>query len=379
MSLCRIAHLIYSRKIGGSEMVAAHVCSNLDRNRFDPMVLFMYRSSGAMPEVLSRLGVPCHGFEMTRFSFLLRPFIVARVLSRLRIDILHVHHIPLYKRVSLGVKFSRVKGVVFTEHAKYSISRSEKLQEACRRAAGQVKFFTTVSEDLKKYFVSELDIPDHTIQVILNGVDTKRFTPVKEKTELRKILSPSCTGKILITVGRLTEAKDQVTLLRAVKLLVGKGIDLCLVLVGDGELRKLIEGTIRELDLGKHVYLLGNRTDVDNLLPHADLFVLSSRREGLPMVLLEAMSCRLPVVSTSVGGIPEVIRDGVNAFLVAPEDPEDLAQKIETMLAKPEMAEDIGTSNREMVAAEYSMAKTAEQYSQLYEQIMAGQDSVTIP
>ncbi|MBU0681019.1 MAG: glycosyltransferase [Proteobacteria bacterium] len=371
MPICRVAHLIYSPQIGGSEMVAAHVCNNLDRSRFEPMVLFMYRSSGAMPEVLSRLGVPCHSFDMTRLSFLLRPFIVARILNKLQVDVLHVHHIPLYRRVAQGVRLSRVKGVVFTEHAKFSISRTPSLQEACRRAARQVAHFTTVSEDLKNYFVTQLDIPASAIQVILNGVDIKRFRPVNREKVGQKILPSSGGGKIMISVGRLTEAKDQVTLLRAMKLLMQKQINLSLVLVGEGELRPLLEKTIRELDLQKAVFLLGNRTDVDALLPHADLFVLSSRREGLPMVLLEAMACQLPVVSTSVGGIPEVVQDGVNGLLVDPENPEALAAKIAVLLTQPDMASKMGAANRQKVVAEYSMAQTAERYGQLYEQVMA--------
>lgn len=376
MPVCRVAHLIYSKKIGGSEMVAANVCSNLDHKHFDPMILFMYKSTGAMPEVLADLGIPFSGFELTRFSSLFRPLIIAGVLNRLKIDILHVHHIPLYMKVALGVQLSRVKGVVFTEHAKFSISRSARLQNGCRRAARDANFFTTVSDNLKQYFVEELGILEKSIEVVLNGVDTKRFSPDNGKGRLNELLPSTNKGKILISVGRLTEAKDQESLLIAIKKLVQNGVDIFLALVGEGELRSRIEGSIEQLGLGQRVFLLGNRTDVHELLPDATMFVLSSRREGLPMVLLEAMASGLPVVSTNVGGIPEVIKDGVNGFLVPPEASDLLAEKIALMVGQPEKARVMGATNRTMVTNNYSMQKTADQYAQLYESIMQDAGSI---
>lgn len=373
MPASRVAHLIYSRKIGGSEMVAAGVCANLDRTRFDPIVLFMNKTYGGMPEILARLGVACHGLDMTRLSRILRPFIVANVLNRLKIDVLHVHHIPLYKQIAFAVKLTQVKGVVVTEHAKFSISRSTSLQRWCRRAAKDAAAFSVVSDDLKRYFINELSISNDALQVISNGVDTERFRPVAQSSELRALLPAAFHGNVLISVGRLAEAKDQVTLLRAMKVLKDKNRACCLALVGEGELRESLESIILELGLQNHVHLFGNRTDVDALLPQADMFVLSSRREGLPMVLLEAMACGLPIVSTKVGGIGEIVADGVNGFLVPPENPDLLAEGIEQMLTDPDLAVKIGSTNRQKVVGEFSMANSARCYEQLYENIMAGQ------
>ena len=373
MSPCRVAHLIYSQKIGGSEMLAANVCAKLDRLHFAPLVLFLYKSSGAMPEVLARLGVPFQSLEMNRFSIFIAPLITAVALNRLKIDVLHVHHIPFYMRVALGLRLSRVKGIVFTEHSKYMISRHQHLQKACRKAANKVAYFTTVSEELKEYFSTKLGIAASTIQVICNGVDTERFHPIDEKSGLHHFLPLSCQKrKIILSVGRLVKDKDHFTLLQAMKRLLNKKLSFCLVLVGEGELRGEIEANILRLELQEYVHLLGNRTDVSELMPHADLFALSSLREGLPMVILEAMACGLPLVSTSVGGISEVVKNEVNGFLVAPEDPEMLAEKIEYILVHPEVAERMGQENRNKVTAQYSMAVTASRYAQLYEKIMVG-------
>ncbi len=353
-------------------MVAAGVCSNLDRTRFDPVVLFMDKSTGPMPEILTRLSVPFDGFDMTRLSRPLRPLIVAWVLNRLKIDVLHVHHLPFYTRTAFGARLAGVKGVVFTEHSKHELSQSQRLQNDCRKAARTAAHFTVVSAELKAFFVNELGIPDESVRVIKNGVDTKRFRPLAGGAERPRVLPSSGKGHTLISVGRLHEAKDHVTLLRAIKRLVMKNVQISLVLVGEGELRGLVENTVNELGLQAHVHLLGNWTNVEDLLPHADLFVLSSRHEGLPMVLLEAMSCGLPIVTTAVGGIPEIVEDGVNGYLVPRENPDSLAEKIELLLAQPETARRMGATNRDQAVAKYSMLHTAGCYAQLYDDIMAG-------
>ncbi len=155
----RIAHLIYSPAVGGSEMVAADICDNLDRSVFDPLILFMYQGPGLMPEILSGRNIATYNLNHTRIKRLFGPILSFKALVGLKIDILHVHHVPFWQRIWQAAKLAKIP-VVLTEHSKYFISRSNKLQEASRRAAEAVNYFTTVSQDLKDYFVKEIGIPD---------------------------------------------------------------------------------------------------------------------------------------------------------------------------------------------------------------------------
>lgn len=371
MHKIRVAHLIYSKDVGGSEIVAGNVCSCLDRLLFEPLVLFMQKSNGRMPEILENLHVPSKCLNMRWRSIPFEAYYLAYVLNRLKVDILHVHHIPLYLRIAKAVRLSRVKGVIFTEHAKYSIEQSERLQEGCRTAAQQVNSFTTVSSDLKDYFVRDLKIPESSVQVVLNGVDTNRFNPKNKSSLLRSMLPDDFSGKILIHVGRLAEAKDHKTLLAAMKQIVENGQDVFLFLVGDGELRLTIEQQVAELGLKKCVKMLGMRSDVDKLLFEADVFVMSSKREGLPMVLMEAMSCGLPVISTDVGGISEIVRDQVSGLLVEPGRPACLAKAIEQLLGRSDVGALLGKKARKIIVEKYSLEATAKNYVQLYDQILS--------
>ena len=231
----RVAHLIYSPALGGSEMCAAEICSRLDRSRFHPLVLFMYPAEGPMAEVLAARNVESVGLGMTRVRRLLGPLLPAVALRRLGIDLLHIHHVPLFLRIRRAARLAGIRKVVFTEHAKFSISRSPLLQDACRLAADTVSCFTVVSDDLKRYFTSELGIPDDRLRVVRNGVDTGRFQPGERSDALRDVLPDGYQGSVAITVGRLTEAKDHGNLLAAQELLRKRNEAPYLLIVGAGE------------------------------------------------------------------------------------------------------------------------------------------------
>ncbi len=371
MSKCRVAHLIYSQLIGGSEMLAANICANLDREYFDPIILFLYKQSGQMPEVLKRLGVEYATIGCSRFSKFFLKYLIEFKLNKLGVDVLHIHHLTFYNQSYDGVQRSRVKGVVLTEHSIYTLLKSTILQNSLQKAVHNASYFTTVSDEIKEYCVSTSGAEGDKIQVILNGVDTNLFRP--RSTIFLKQAIPALSswqGKIAITVGRLHEAKDHQTMIRAIKLLLTGGGELQLVIVGEGNLLGELERTIESLGLKHYVHLLGARTDVANLLPEADLFLLSSQTEGLPMVLLEAMSCGLPIVSSDVGGIPEVVQDGVNGLLTAPENPQLFADTIQSLLNSDDLMEVMGKCNREKIKQEFSIKETTKYYSDMYMQIM---------
>lgn len=362
----RVAHLIYSPVVGGSEMIAAEICSNLDRSTFDPLILFMYQGAGLMPEILNTRNIPTYNLNQIRIKKLLGPFLSSITLKKLRIDILHVHHVPNWLHIWKSARIAKIPAVVLTEHAKYSISRSNKLQRACRKAAKKVNCFTTVSNDLKNYFVKEIGISEKSITVIPNGIDTSRFSPGPRTKALKDLLPDKFDGKVLISVGRLAEAKDQLTLLSTIEILKKQERNIYLIIVGDGEMRVQLEMEIAQKDLTNCVRLLGIRSDVDKLLPGSDAFVLSSKREGFPMSILEAMSSGLPVVATKVGGIPEAIKDGQNGILVPPNSPVSLANAISRVLDVREFAEDLSKKARLTIEGKYSLKSITEAYEKVY-------------
>jgi glycosyltransferase involved in cell wall biosynthesis len=183
---------------------------------------------------------------------------------------------------------------------------------------------------------------------------------------------PAATGRFkAIHAARLDySTKDQRTLLRAVRLVVDRQPEFRLDIVGDGPDRTVLEDLCDELQLRSHINFLGFRNDVHELLPQADLFVLSSVTEGLPMTLLEAMAAGLPIVSTNVGGISELVNHNETGLLVPPQSPEALAGAILELMHDPQRAVNMGHSGRRRVEEEFDIRVVTAKYEELYRALL---------
>lgn len=367
----RVAHLIYSPAIGGSETCAIEICSNLDTTLFKPIVLFMFTHKGPLPDILKERGIQYFYLNHNRFSRIFGPLFLLYKIKKIKIDILHTHHVPLFMILMKVHKFLGVKGIILTEHASYSISKSKRLQSVAYKAAEIVNYFTVVSANLKHFFTSETGIHKDKIQIIRNGVDTEKFNPDSNHNELEKLIPSGFQGRVLISVGRLTEAKDYTNLFNALKLLKDK-LDYFLVIIGDGEKKKDLSEWIKNNHLEDRVVLAGTKTNIEKYFNKADLFVLSSQREGLPMVILEAMASGVPVIATSVGGIPELIDHNHNGVLVPPQNSKALADEIYRVCMDESFRESIKANAIKTIDKDYSLKTITENYIKLYKEIIAG-------
>lgn len=368
----RVGHLVYCEVLGGSETVAAEICRGLDSLAYEPSVLSMVPGPGALPRYLEEKGIAFHRLRSAGVRKLLNPFYLAAKLKRLRLDVLHVHHVPLFIGAYRAARLAGIRAIGCTEHAKHSISRSRRLQDGTRAAARVADFFVAVSEDLKRYFVDDLSVPPESVLVIPNGVDITRFHPGPgHPSPANGSSGAAAGGRKLISVGRLAEAKDHPNLLAAIELLRREGEPVELILVGDGELRGALEAEIALRRLETAVTLAGVRTDPERLLREADVFVLSSSREGFPVVVLEAMASGLPVVSTRVGGVPEIVREGENGLMVPPGDPGALAAAIRRVSTDPALRASLGRNARETAVDRFSLDRAVERYGRLYRAALA--------
>lgn len=351
-------------------MMAANLCAQLDRTRYEPLLLSLYPGGDKMDEIAGSLQLPFYEYGMSRLNKPFRCLLLPRFIKNLCVDILHIHHVALYSALASSLPKAGLKGVVLTEHAYYSISKSAKLQEAARGAARDTDCFTVVSNNLKKYFVETLELPEDKLHVIENGIDTDKFAPSQKTSILQTYIPDTFQGKVFITIGRLAQAKDHTTLFKAASILKKKNEDFFIIVVGDGELMHTLQKLKKELELDKHLAMVGTRLETDRLLQAADFFVLSSKREGLPMVLLEAMSTELPVIATDVGGISEVVSNNTNGLLVRAEDPEKLAEAMQKLLDDSQQASILGVNARQNIVDNYSLKKITKKYMQIYQTIL---------
>ena len=171
---------------------------------------------------------------------------------------------------------------------------------------------------------------------------------------------------VIIHVGRFSPQKNHRLLIESFSRVLSKINNVKLVIVGDGDLRPEIEGIVNRNGLNNHIKFLGVRKDIADLLSASDIFVLSSDWEGLPLTVIEAMAAGKPVVATAVGGVPELIKDNVNGFLVQPKDPDSLAQALIKMAGDREASREMGAMGRKMAREKFDIRIMAKAYENLY-------------
>lgn len=199
------------------------------------------------------------------------------------------------------------------------------------------------------------------VPVIFNGVNLHRCIP-KRSYGLGDTVS-------LLHIGRFDEQKNHAGLLQAFAKLLKTHPNCCLNLLGDGHLRAEMENYARELGIGHAVHFLGNQSDVYPFLHDADIFLLPSKYEGMPMTIIEAMGTGLPIVASRVGGVPDMLRDGESGLLVGC-DPDEVCAACEKLIDSEDLRRTIG-QNALADSARFSAETMAKRYCEEYERLAA--------
>ena len=236
---------------------------------------------------------------------------------------------------------------------------------ALRRWADRV---ICVSDALRRLVVRSRGLSENRLVTLHNGVDLGSFAPATEARTraARERLRLGRSTPVLLTVAVLREPKGIGYMLEALPRLLPAFPDLRYVVVGDGPDRTRLEHMVARLGLGGSVLFAGTRNDVNEILPAADVFVLPSLTEALPTVLAEAAACELPIVATDVGGVAEMVEDGVTGFVVPPADPAALATRCGELLAQPHFRRRMAAAGRRVAEERFDLDRQSERLGELY-------------
>lgn len=321
---------------------------------------------------LRQAGILTAVLDQTRLDTLQ---ILGRLVARLRArrpDVLHAHR---YKETIVGTLaaaaagvpavVSTVHGLVGTEGYRGMAALKMRLNDWMERRVIDLRHATVVavSQDMARRLASRVRVPP---TIIPNGIEF----PVPSGGRPPSWPSDAPAGPVLGTACRLVPVKGLDRLLDAFARVVEEAPDARLLVLGDGPLRAGLEGRAAALGLSRRVWFAGHQPEVARWLAGVDLFVLPSLAEGLPMALLEAMALGRPVVASRVGGIPEVVRDGVEGRLVPPGDVEALAQACLAFLNDPPALGSAGARARRRVAEAYTIDATGPRYIDLYRRLV---------
>ena len=345
--------------LGGTERLIAGTVHHLDPSRYRAEVAYLLPWKDALVDDIRRDGVNVECLDAPRAGSVAWIGRLRRLVRDHDIAIVHTH-MP-QPAVAARMAFGRSgPALVHTEHNLWP--RYRPLTRWANRATyRRNRAVIAVSSGVAASIRSGVHV-----DVVRHGVDAPRATADAAGARARLGLGP---GPVVGTVGNLTAKKDHETLLRAIALVRADVPDVRLVIIGAGPLDRTLRDRVEALGLGDVVVLAGSRADVADLLPAFDVFALSSRFEGLPIALLEAMGSGLPCVATTVGGIPEVVTDGVDGVLVPAADPAALAAALGRLLGDRAQASELGR-RAAVRATEFDLPAAVRHIERVYDEAL---------
>lgn len=375
MPAIRLAYLVDSMEVGGSELNAIRTLERLDRSRFE-LRIFHTGWQGPLFARYQALGVPMHRVVVRGF---LRPGTVlsalrlARELRRQRIQILHSHDI--YSNI-LSVPCARLAGVpVIIASRRWQAAVPSRGHAAANRIVSRLATRVLAnSTSVARAVTSEDGIPPEAVKVVPNFVEAAAFEPYPPELRARLLAQLGIPGDAVIVgiVARLSPVKDHATLLLAAEQLLADCPELHFLVIGDGPLRTQLEAQASAIAHGERIHFAGQQPNEPN--PHGllDISVLCSVTEGFPNAVVEAMAAGKPVVATAVGGTQDAVRDGETGLLVPPGNPAAMACALHDLLAAPERRSALGEAGRRRARDEYHADIVLGCLSDWYESLLEG-------
>jgi len=371
-----IAHVLYRLDTGGMERVVVSII-NGTHGRYRHAVICL-AGFGAMRGEIADARVPCLSLDKRPGKDWLCYVRLWKTLRRLEPDLVATYNLGALDAAPVA-RLAGVRRVVHAEHGRDAADPdggNRKYRLLRRWLAPFIACFVAVSSDLAAWLREGIGLAPGKVACIPNGIDTARYRPATGARRERPLLGPLAPpGTLLIgSVGRLDAVKDQAGLITAFKILCdnhsGPHAHLRLAIIGEGRERQRLERLAA--GTGDRVHLLGNRADVAALLRECDIFVLSSRAEGIPLTVLEAMASGLPVVATDVGGVGEVVVSGQTGMLVAPSDPAALAAALDRYVHDPALRCRHGGAARARVECRFGLPAMVAAYAALYDRLLGG-------
>src|SRR5579872_2361623 len=355
---------------GGAERMAVHIVLGLNRQRFEPAVVaYSGRYGSDLEHKLEAAGIKTWflgkgpGFGWRTYGRL------HRVFNEFRPDIVHTHvHVMRYAFPSLVYFKPRLMVHTVNNIAEREIEpRARWLQRlAYRRGVIPVAVAREVAASMERLYGIG------NCRVVWNCIPTDLYASPQTPREVWRAKQGFSEEDVLfVCVARFAAQKNHALLLNAFAKGPASDPKAHLVLAGQGVLRAQLQVRVNELGLTNRVHFLGLRTDIPDVLGAADIFALSSDYEGNPLSVIEAMAAGLPIVSTAVGGVPELLQNGREGFIVQPGDAEQLSAAMMTLLKDRDLRRTMGAAAAARAKDKFDVSAMVRAYEELYDEISA--------
>jgi glycosyltransferase involved in cell wall biosynthesis len=362
----RVAFVITSMPVGGAETLLVNLVRGLDKQRFAPEIVCL-KEPGPLGELLANEIPVAHSLLKSKYdpTILLR---LVRLFRRRKFDA--VITVGAGDKMFWGRLAAKLAKVRVIGSALHSTGWPDGVGRLNRLLTGMTNVFIAVAKSHGQFMVDFEKFPAKKVAVIRNGIDTQRFVPDSQaRQEVRNELRLFENTPLVGIVAALRPEKNHAMFVEVAARTIEKIRNAHFVIIGDGPERAAIEAIVAEKGLERKVHLLGSRSDTPRLLAALDCFLLTSHNEANPVSILEALSCRVPVVSTHVGSIAETVLDGQTGYTVEPGDAEEASRRVMQILLDTRHADTLGQNGRELVEQTGSLESMVEGYQDLIEQL----------
>lgn len=375
----RIAHIVYSFRVGGLENGMVNLINRLPRSEYRHAIISLTDIDPVFCQRITRDDVDFIALHKPPGQGLFQFPRVWRALRDWAPDVVHTRNLAALE-MALPAWAARTAVRVHGEHGRDvddPDGRSRRHQWMRRIYKPFVSHYVALSKELDAYLAGPIGVPAARRSLICNGVDAERFAPPAGGQRIALAGSGFDDAGLYVfgTVGRLQAVKDQAGLLRAFAALCAQSPEVAararLAIVGDGPLRESLKTLAQELGIAPWVWFAGERTDVPAVMQSFDCFVLPSLAEGISNTVLEAMASGLPVIATDVGGNAQLVADGLSGRIVPAADVSTLAGAMLDALRDANSQRQRGAAGRARIEAQFSLSAMVASYDSLYRDLLA--------
>lgn len=374
----RVLHVVHSLQCGGAEVLVRDLIAQRGGDvHFEVLSL---SGDGPLAADIESLGGIVHRYERTPGFDRGCSKAIARIVQRNTIDIIHAHQYSPWVYAALARLHGAWRAkVIYTEHGRpYPDARKGKRVIANRLALLPLSHrVTVVSGFIGRALQRYEAIPDRRIELIYNGIDQTPMLSQRddERPALRQALGIGDDDVMVLQVAGFRPIKDHATVIRAMSHLQASHPNVRLVLAGDGQTLADTRHLVTELGLNEQVQFLGLRDDVASLWHAADIGLLSSRSEGTSVAIMEAMAAAKPIVTTDVGGNPELVQQQVTGLLTPRGDAPAMAHALATLADNAEMRQTMGDAGRRRICESFTQKQMHDRFCQLYRELTPRQST----
>lgn len=366
----KILHIIGGGEIGGAEELVFTLLKMMDPSCYEAHLICL--CPGSFADLVGKEGFPTLTVPMRHRMDLSKIKAVRRYIREQQIDLIHTHGVranligrPAAKRENIPVVTTFHSMLHYDYDAPWKVAMARLLTMYGNHYTDR---FIAISHAIKEDLL-DMHIPADKIQVIHSGLDVSKFTSTQNPDKIRQQFGLESDRLTFTMVARFHPVKGHRYFLEAARLLLDNGIKAQFLLIGEGLYRPELEAQVRDLEIGSFVHMPGYYRQVEDVYRISDVLCVPSLMEGLGLVILEAMYFGVPVIASSVGGIPELIEDGKSGILIPPADVQAFYNAMYKLAVNPDLAQSLARQGKERVK-HFTVESMARQVEECYSELL---------